>query len=252
MNKSIFSTRFKKCYQDKGWTQAKIALELNVSIDTIKKYLRSGAKLPPLDTVRQIAKIFNVDVAYLLGEQDCKKHQEQTICDVTSLDADASEILVNMNPLLVSVLNDLLKHPRIETLLFYILKYVNSHNKKITISNPINPKDKETIYNNREHREILKFSSNDVFGQIIDDMYEAKRPSAEKAMLYHLQKEMLTQVQTEKNKGLIQHPEIRELIEKIIINMQKQMELIDKEWFVAKLPPETIIENIDLLVDNLI
>lgn len=250
MNKSIFSTRFKKCYQDKGWTQDRVAMELNVSVDTVKKYLRSGAKLPPLDITKKIAKIFNVDVAYLLGEQDCKKHQEQTICDVTSLDANASEILVNLNELLVSVLNDLLKHPRIETLLFYILKYVNSHNKEITISNPINPKDKETIYSGREHREILKFSATDVFGQIIDDLYEEKRPSAEKAMLYHIQKELLLEIQ--KNRKIIEYPEGREVIEKIIINRQKQMALIDKEYILVKLAPKTIIENIDLLVNELI
>ncbi len=145
MEKSIFSTRFKKCYQDKGWTQDRVAMELNVSVDTVKKYLRSGAKLPPLETTRKIAKLFNVDVAYLLGEQECKKHQEQTIYEVTSLDIDASEKLVNLNELLVSVLKDLLKHPRIEALLFYIWEYVNSHNKEITISNPITPKDKDEL-----------------------------------------------------------------------------------------------------------
>ena len=30
MNKSIFSTRFKKCYQDKGWTQDRVAMELKI------------------------------------------------------------------------------------------------------------------------------------------------------------------------------------------------------------------------------
>lgn len=50
-------------------------------------------------------------------------------------------------------------------------------------------KDKETMYSGREYREILKFSATDVFGQRIDDLYEG--PSAEKAMLYHIQKESL-------------------------------------------------------------
>lgn len=45
------------------------------------------------------------------------------------------------------------------------------------------------MYSGREYREILKFSATDVFGQRIDDLYEG--PSAEKAMLYHIQKESL-------------------------------------------------------------
>lgn len=69
-------------------------------------------------------------------------------------------------------------------------------------------------------------------------------------MLYHMQKELLLEIQ--KNRKIIEYPEGREVIEKIIINRQKQMALIDKEYLLVKLAPKTIIENIDLLVNELI
>ena len=56
----------------------------------------------------------------------------------------------------------------------------------------------------------------------------------------------------QKDKKIIQYPEGREIVEKIIINKQKLMATYDKEYLLVKLTPQTIMENIDLLVNELI
>lgn len=86
MNKSKFITRFKECYKEKGYTQEELAEKLNLSINGLKYYLRTkNDKLPPLDLLKRMAEILEVDTAYLLEEIDCKKISLQTVCDCTYL-----------------------------------------------------------------------------------------------------------------------------------------------------------------------
>lgn len=253
MEKCIFTTRFKDCCKEKGYTRQYMADKLNISLNGLNHYLRKkNPNFPPLDIIIKMAEILDVDVEYLVNEhRKCKNYKSETICDVTSLDSGAAETLINMKPILCKILSDLINHPRFDSLLFYTLQYSISHNKIVTISNPLNPDDDENI--NIEHRrqEMLKFSATDTFGQIIDDIYENNRSLSEAAMFRYLLNKMLTEVEEHK-KYADTSIEARNILKEIIALYQKQIATIDKDSLLVTLPPEEIIDNIDLLSNELL
>lgn len=94
MKKSIFNTRLKTTAKEQGYTQQTLAEKMYVSVETVKKWYTTT--MPDLGTVRELANKLNVDVAFLLGDIECKHHEEQTIKDVTGLSEKACENLVKM------------------------------------------------------------------------------------------------------------------------------------------------------------
>ncbi len=71
----IVAQNIKKRRKLKGWTQVKLAMESNISIDYLKKIeTRSGCtKQFSLDTVEKIAKALDVPVKELFNDIDEEK-----------------------------------------------------------------------------------------------------------------------------------------------------------------------------------
>lgn len=63
-----FSQRLKELRQNKGLTQAELGKKLGLHNSTISMYER-GEREPDFETLGLIADFFNVDTAYLLGEE---------------------------------------------------------------------------------------------------------------------------------------------------------------------------------------
>lgn len=68
----LISQNIKKQRKLKGWTQVKLAMESNISVDYLKKIeTKSGCdKQFSLDTMQKIAKALNVDVKELFNNID--------------------------------------------------------------------------------------------------------------------------------------------------------------------------------------
>ena len=66
----IVAQNIKKQRKLKGWTQVKLALESNISVDYLKKIeTKSGCeKQFSLDTVQKIARALNIDVKELFNK----------------------------------------------------------------------------------------------------------------------------------------------------------------------------------------
>lgn len=97
MSKSIFGTRLKYELKRQGYTFVSFADKLGYTEDAIKRWTRTkNPSMPNLETMRRIADILNVDMSYLIGDQECRHHQEQTIQDVTGLSQEACENLVKI------------------------------------------------------------------------------------------------------------------------------------------------------------
>lgn len=97
MKKSIFGTRFKNELKSQGYTFVSFAKKLGYTEDAIKRWTRTkNPSMPNLETMRKIADILNVDMSYLLGDQECRHHEEQTIMDVTGLSQEACENLAKL------------------------------------------------------------------------------------------------------------------------------------------------------------
>ena len=66
----VVSQNIKKQRKLKGWTQVKLAMESNISVDYLKKIeTKSGCnKQFSLDTIQKIAKALNIDVRELFNK----------------------------------------------------------------------------------------------------------------------------------------------------------------------------------------
>ena len=188
MKKSIFTTRLREIMRTKDktenynkktkiikkYTQTDLANDLGYTVDTIKSWTKTNGTLPPLRTIMDIAKLFNVDTAYLLGEQPCKHHEEQTICDVTMLNEQSANILTNLSRLECEVLNNLITHSDFKSWLFSMYDFVHSHNKNTHITNSadmynFNTEDIET---HSFTKNALKYKSTELLGTIMEDIYK--------------------------------------------------------------------------------
>lgn len=63
--------RLKELRKEKGITQLQLALELNMSQNTISRY-ETGERQAGYDELIRIADYFNVSIDYLLGRSDKK------------------------------------------------------------------------------------------------------------------------------------------------------------------------------------
>jgi len=75
---SIFSQRFKYLRTSSGFTQDEIAKKLKVGRSTIGSY-EQGVRKPDIDQLIEIAKMFNVDVGYLIGYEKGKEFKDNTM-----------------------------------------------------------------------------------------------------------------------------------------------------------------------------
>ncbi|MBE6160804.1 MAG: helix-turn-helix transcriptional regulator [Firmicutes bacterium] len=68
----LISQNIKKQRKLKGWTQVKLAMESNISVDYLKKIeTKSGCdKQFSLDTIQKISKALNIDIKELFNKLD--------------------------------------------------------------------------------------------------------------------------------------------------------------------------------------
>lgn len=169
MNRCVFATRFKELYKEKGWTQQDVATRLDYGINTIRDYCRKDGRMPPIEVLGKMGEMFDVDIAYLIGEQDCRRHADQTICDVTHLTEGAASVLRGLNYLDAAVLSKFLTHPNFDKLIDNIFLY--------TLSGGYD-RDGVMVVLNKPSAPISKDASNVIdrsradmnFNAIIDDM----------------------------------------------------------------------------------
>ena len=88
ISKGIFITRFKQLCKLNNKTQAEIAEILGISVNGLKHYLRkTNNTFPPVEYLDLMAKEFNVDIGYLIGEINEPRYNMLTISDTTGLNS---------------------------------------------------------------------------------------------------------------------------------------------------------------------
>ena len=68
---ATFAERLKSLRREEGWSQQRLADELNLSKSSVNMYER-GEREPGFETMEAIADLFNVDMNYLYGRTDIK------------------------------------------------------------------------------------------------------------------------------------------------------------------------------------
>ena len=72
--------RIAELRKEKGLNQVGLGLKLNVSQKMISAY-ESGMHQPGVDTLKQMAKLFNVSVDYIIGVSDIRTPAEKFVSD---------------------------------------------------------------------------------------------------------------------------------------------------------------------------
>ncbi len=90
---SVFTSRVKKLMERDNISQKELAALSGISESSISRYL-SGTLKPRMDILANIAKVFNVSVSYLVGEENKSSTAdayEETLCVVTRNKAKLSD-----------------------------------------------------------------------------------------------------------------------------------------------------------------
>ena len=90
--------RIAELRKSKNWNQVALAMKLNVSQYLISAY-ETGRHQPGIDALKQMAKLFNVSVDYIIGNTDIK----------TPVDTFAKENLTSDEVELLSIFKTLTK-----------------------------------------------------------------------------------------------------------------------------------------------
>lgn len=114
--KEIFSHRLNILRKEQCFSQEFVAQQLNVSLCNYHRW-EEGKYLPRYNTLTAIAKFFDVDTAYLLGEQSLRRNVRSDKSTLVALDESETNLLSKINQLspcnkasLIEIIDILLKH----------------------------------------------------------------------------------------------------------------------------------------------
>lgn len=232
----IFVQNLKRLIKREGLTNALLAEKLDYSEHAVKKWLRKTEEnFPTLTTLVKISEIFNVDVAYLLGEQECEKISVQRITDLTGLTEEAASVL-EKDSLNVLVLNDILSSKYFQKLILDVFAYTHSHHSTIEL------KDKTALqldYNISS--DVTKFNASNTFVKILEEIYNSNT----KGMNLQKDLQILQEIFNSINKDYslaAENPKAMDLLTKIVRNYLDQM-TGDNYDILKKIDPQIIIDR---------
>ncbi len=190
----IFRERLKTLCKKKGLTYAELACKLDYEECTIKGWSRKAGGFPNMDKLIHLSCIFDVDIAYLLGDQNCTKIKSQRIQDLSGLDESAANIIesINDNKRNSYVLNRLLTHKDFPRLLETMFQYAHCHNVEIKMEDKTLSTDNFFPFTDSKKKTAFKFTATDTFSEILEDMYRENEQSMEYARGDAILKEMFS------------------------------------------------------------
>lgn len=171
-NSIIPYTRYCELKKVHGLTQEQIARHVGISLPAVKKW--ASKQTIPEHHFGKLAELFDVDVAYLIGEQNFEKLNEhlekikkQSPLEFTGLSAESFNLL--MNDKWIKILNILFSNPYFEELLSELNVYDDSilDYQILTLDLP----DQNCI-SEYDYREIHKNKVISIFSKLLDNLYE--------------------------------------------------------------------------------
>lgn len=85
--------KIKSLRKRKSLTQEEFAVQLNVSLDTVKNW-EQGYNYPSIDMLVSIAEYFECDFDYLLGQQDSPNKEYKHFSEYTGLSEESTQTLL--------------------------------------------------------------------------------------------------------------------------------------------------------------
>lgn len=174
-----------------------------LGIDRYKKW-EYGENPVELEWFPAICSVYGCDMGYLFGEYEEYTLDRQQIRDKTKLSEKAVDWLLknkNENPHLVQTLNELFEYDGIADNLFSsIFNFAMSHYSNIVVSDTI--RHIERRMDLTESKQILKFSVQECFSDVLDCLWDKNRPVTNALAIMQinkLKKEIAEQERRSKN-----------------------------------------------------
>lgn len=241
IKKSIFTTRFKECCKEKGYTQQDMADKLNISINGLKYHLRSNnPHFPPLDLIIKMAEIFDVDVGYLIGEISYKRYSMQTISDTTGLYKTVYPYIITQSSdyswefcRLICLLSET---PYIDDLLEALDDYLNLSTPEII---SVNFEHKKSYASTLDASELLRAKVITVFDKILSDTQQYIFPLGGNNISDELAKKLLLMIDENKEKYKNDYEPLYKKVEYRLEEIKK----IDARSYISMLKPKQIVHD---------
>lgn len=232
----LFVNRMKKLIKENKLTNELLADKLNYSEHAVKRWMRkSENNFPNMKTLVELSEIFNVDVAYLLGEQKFKKITTQRISELTGLTEEAASAL-EKNSLNVRVLNDILSSKYFQKLILDVFEYTHSHHSTIKLE------DKTALQLDFDiSSDVTKFNASNTFVKILEEIYDSNTKGMNLQRDIQILQEMFDSI--DKDYSLAAgNPKAMDLLTEIVRNYLDQM-TGDNYDLLKKIDPQTIINR---------
>ena len=71
---TVLSERLVSLREQKGWTKTRVANAIKTPVSTYANY-EYGRREPDIETIKQLANLYNVSADYLLGRKEPEKHE---------------------------------------------------------------------------------------------------------------------------------------------------------------------------------
>ncbi len=226
-----------------------LARDIGSTENTIKSWAKKNGTAPTMDNIKRVSKVLGVDAAYLIGEQDYKRHKDQTICDVTHLNEQSAKFLAELgddsSEISRIVLDELLNHKDFKRLLLLIFEYTHLQNIEIKFEEAITNEEYTSPFENA-HKEMMKYRPVDTFSNILENIYDAHTSTTKDVKIYRIIEKMINEVQ-EYLPICEDSPEGMDILLRLIKRHQDDICKLDSKQPICEFTPEEIIDNFDLI-----
>lgn len=210
----------------------------------------SRRQRPSIEKLMNICELLDCDIDYFLTNQKNFKKSTAHASETTGLKYETIEkieILKNTN-IEIETLDKLLNHKNFERLILLTWDYTHSHNKEITITNTLDNSSDSPLINDAQ-REMMKYRAVDVFGKILDNIYDAHTQEAIDAKIGSILAKLKNEIEP-----FIEHKDIEKIKQRllyIVSHWQNEIKELRPDFLFCKFTPEQIIDNFDLIKDTL-
>lgn len=246
MKKSIFTTRFKECCKEKGYTQQIVAEKLNISINGLKHHLRSkNPNFPPLDLLIKMAEIFDVDVAYLLGDINCKTCAEQKLFDISGLSKKPisliSKISEDYSWEFCRLVEIFAETAYLDELLDAIDDHCSAFDNNVA---SIRTEHKTSYYSTINIKEIAKAKIITIINKIIDDLSEFHLSLGPEEIVKNMAKELLIMIDEKKEEKNCDFEKLYKVVE---FRLEEITKINSYDYISLCTPKQIVHEKNDML-----
>lgn len=110
---SVFADTLTNERENYGYTQEELSEMLGISRDTLSKW-ENGHRLPDIEQLQKICKIFNCDVDYMLGNIPERNHNTRKMMNKTGLSEKTIQLLEDWN---------VAAFPQVSRIIDFIIQY---------------------------------------------------------------------------------------------------------------------------------